>query len=88
MMRESKGTGGKSSNNSRISRRSTGSQTIPRGVQASSFQLPAINTNQMQFQLKKVDIPIAPVIPIAPISPVSCSTTRVLQQIVDHREIF
>jgi len=46
--------------------RSTGSQTLPRGVQANSFQLPPINAKQSTFQLRKA-VPVAPVAPISPV---------------------
>merc|ERR1711868_87055 len=52
------------SRTSRKSHRSTGSQTLPRGVSAATFQLPPINTEQSTFQLRKVGVPIAPVSPV------------------------
>lgn len=59
------------SDNSRKSHRSTGSQTLPRGVPAAnSFQLPPINTAQSTFHLRKAGVQVKPVKPVAPIIPV------------------
>ena len=62
----------KSANNSdtsRKSQRSTGSQTLPRGVQPSSFRLPPINTAESPstFQLKRVGVPTVPIAAISPV---------------------